>query len=192
MTGLHQLSPGCLWKITVFILGKRSVFEHKSVRFNPQCSVNGPSMDPNIAKMIERSRARSSAKKGPRPVESSASKLSPRKFNIEVEQPRSPLKPRNYDAVPEGSRSPSKKGLEIPDSPSDTIKRLLKRESLETSVKDLLARWEEIDFIFKYLATIVMIITPTLPPRRSRINLLYYRRHNEILLNQPFRVKNNV
>ena len=101
-------------------------------------------MDPNVAKMIERSRNRTSAKKASRIANEQpprAGKLSPRKIDI-VSEERSPLKPRNFDGIRSGgggSKSP-KKMAEIPDSPSDTIKRILSRESLETNVQDLLAR----------------------------------------------------
>ena len=94
-------------------------------------------MDPNVQKMIERSRARSSAKKGGTRIDPMG-KLSPRKISIDTE-PRNPLKPRNFDGLSPIKGSPKK--AELPASPSDTIKRLLSRESLETSVKDLLARY---------------------------------------------------
>ena len=93
-------------------------------------------MDPNIQKMIERSRARSSAKKGGARVDPMG-QLSPKKISIDVE-PRSPLKPRNFEGLSPMKMSAQK--AEIPASPSDTIKRILSRESLETSVKDLLSR----------------------------------------------------
>ena len=96
-------------------------------------------MDPNVAKMIEKSRSRSSAKKASRMAEPRTGKLSPRKIDIVPEERRSPLKPKNFDGL-RTAGSPKKKIVEIPDSPSDTIKRILSRESLETNVKDLLAR----------------------------------------------------
>ena len=113
-------------------------------------------MDPNVAKMIERSRARTSAKKGAskasageNTAEQIAMKtLSPqRKVPINVEK-RSPLKPRNFEDASSSSSlsSPSKarkKEVEVTDSPSDTIKRMLSRDSLETSVQELLSRLEE-------------------------------------------------
>ena len=115
-------------------------------------------MDPNVAKMIERSRARTSAKKGASKASASAGEntaeqiamktLSPqRKVPINVEK-RSPLKPRNFEDASSSSSlsSPSKarkKEVEVTDSPSDTIKRMLSRDSLETSVQELLSRLEE-------------------------------------------------
>ena len=105
-------------------------------------------MDPHVAKMIERSRARSSAKKGsstaPATTENheqiAMKTLSPRKVPINVEN-RSPLKQRNFESS-SNNLSPKKKAAELTDSPSDTIRRMLSRDSLETSVQELLTRLE--------------------------------------------------
>ena len=83
-------------------------------------------MDPNIAKIIS-SRVRRN-----QPLTSSD--------ETTAAPQRSPLKQRNFDSatVTRGSGSPvkssPKKNL-VTDSPSDTIKRILSRESLETNVK---------------------------------------------------------
>ena len=83
-------------------------------------------MDPNIAKIIS-SRVRRN-----QPLTTGG--------ETTATPQRSPLKQRNFDSatVTRGSRSPvkssPKKNL-VTDSPSDTIKRILSRESLETNVK---------------------------------------------------------
>ena len=83
-------------------------------------------MDPNIAKIIS-SRVRRN-----QPLTTGG--------ETTATPQRSPLKQRNFDSatVTRGSGSPvkssPKKNL-VTDSPSDTIKRILSRESLETNVK---------------------------------------------------------
>ena len=91
-------------------------------------------MDPGIAKLLERTKARRGELK-----EFSADR-SP--LPSEKERDRSPLKPINraFDNSPYKSTSPIKKSprkvnVEVEDSPSNTIKRLLSRESLENNVK---------------------------------------------------------
>ena len=83
-------------------------------------------MDPNIAKIIS-SRVR---KNQPLNTGGGETTATPQ---------RSPLKQRNFDSatVTRGEspvKSSPKKTL-VADSPSDTIKRILSRESLETNVK---------------------------------------------------------
>ncbi len=82
-------------------------------------------MDPNIAKIIS-SRVRRN-----QPLNSGG--------ETTATPQRSPLKQRNFDSatVTRGGspvKSSPKKNL-VTDSPSDTIKRILSRESLETNVK---------------------------------------------------------
>ena len=89
-------------------------------------SKQGVSMDPNIAKIIS-SRVR---KNQPLNTGGGETTATPQ---------RSPLKQRNFDSatVTRGGspvKSSPKKTL-VADSPSDTIKRILSRESLETNVK---------------------------------------------------------
>ena len=88
-------------------------------------------MDPNIAKIIS-----SRMRKNPPLVAAaeSAAQSTPSQ--------RSPLKPRNFDSVVSRSSPVKSPRKEIPDSPSDTIKRLLSRESLESNVK--------VRFIYNY------------------------------------------
>jgi len=90
-------------------------------------------MDPGIAKLIERTRARRGELK----------ELSTESSPLPSERDRSPLKQRNRqeDSPVKASNSPVKnKKVSFPDSPSDTVKRLLSRESLETNVADLMSR----------------------------------------------------
>ena len=82
-------------------------------------------MDPGIAKLLQKSRARRqelrdfSCDKSPLPSEKN--------------RERSPLKRLN--------KSPTRKvDIVVEDSPSNTVKRMLSRESLENNVKDLLSR----------------------------------------------------
>ena len=102
-------------------------------------------MDPNVAKIIERTRARrAGAGGGETPLKLGG-----------VERERSPLKPRNFEpATPAAGGSPRKfvgggsplrkvGGLEsdaAAASPSDTVKRLLAGEDVETSVRQLISR----------------------------------------------------
>ena len=112
-------------------------------------------MDPNVRQIIERSRTRYGDKKAAGvasvkdpPTGGLANRRSPKKISIDVEQSstrRSPLKPKNFDTnnVATSQFSP-KKGPAMDNiatpSPSDTIKKILSRESLETSVHELLNR----------------------------------------------------
>jgi hypothetical protein len=113
-------------------------------------------MDPNIAKIIERTRAR-------RPFVGKSGGETPLK-TLDAERERSPLKQRNFDQVPisrespgKAGGSPQKTGLEarIADSPSDTVKRLLAGKDMETSVKELIARlvafWLYIFFLVQFI-----------------------------------------
>jgi hypothetical protein len=96
-------------------------------------------MDPNIAKIIERTRARrAAAGTGETPLKIGG-----------AERERSPLKPRNFEPLPPSANgSPRKVGggggsprkAEIPDSPSDTVKRLLAGEDIGSSVRELISR----------------------------------------------------
>ena len=94
-------------------------------------------MDPNIAKIIERTRARrAAAGTGETPLKIGG-----------AERERSPLKPRNFEPLPGANGSPRKIGgggsprkAEIPDSPSDTVKRLLAGEDIGSSVRELISR----------------------------------------------------
>jgi hypothetical protein len=95
-------------------------------------------MDPNIAKIIERTRARrAAAGTGETPLKIGG-----------AERERSPLKPRNFEPLlPGANASPRKVGgggsprkAEIPDSPSDTVKRLLAGEDMGSSVRELISR----------------------------------------------------
>ena len=82
-------------------------------------------MDPNIAKIIS-----SRTRKNP-PIVAAAESAA-----LSTPSHRSPLKPRNFEAsVTRTSPVKSPRKDVAADSPSDTIKRLLKRESLETNVK---------------------------------------------------------
>jgi len=91
-------------------------------------------MDPGIAKLIERTRARRgelaelSSDRSPLPSEARQRDRSPLKQTRSPSKLSSPLKSRNVDITVEDS--PSKK----------EVKRILSRESLETSVKDLISR----------------------------------------------------
>lgn len=99
-------------------------------------------MDPNIARLLERTQARRTELRG-----GSSSDCSP----LPSERQRSPLKDRNMKS-PSRLRSPAKSSVEIPvthspaksqvseESPSNTIRRLLARESLEKDVQDLITR----------------------------------------------------
>ena len=101
-------------------------------------------MDPNVAKLIERTRARRgdlkefSTDRSPLPSEKTGGRLS--------ERDRSPLKQLNTRPVSPRKSSPLKRSpvrkveIEVEDSPSNTIKRLLSRESLENNVKELISR----------------------------------------------------
>jgi len=86
-------------------------------------------MDPGIAKLIERTRARRGELK----------ELSTESSPLPSERDRSPLKQRQLQ---ESNISPvrGKKAVELGESPSNTVKRLLSRESLENSVTDLISR----------------------------------------------------
>ena len=85
-------------------------------------------MDPGIAKLLQKSRAR---RQELRDFSSDKSPLPSEKV-----RERSPLKQLN--------RSPIRKvdidNIVVEDSPSNTVKRMLSRESLENNVKDLLSR----------------------------------------------------
>jgi len=90
-------------------------------------------MDPGIAKLIERTRARRGELK----------ELSTESSPLPSERDRSPLKQRNSqeESPVRANKSPAKgKKVEFGDSPSDTVKRLLSRESLENNVADLITR----------------------------------------------------
>jgi len=91
-------------------------------------------MDPGIAELIERTRARRGELK----------ELSTESSPLPSERDRSPLKQRNRqeDSSPvRAVGSPGKtKITQLSDSPSNTVKRLLKRESLENNVADLIQR----------------------------------------------------
>jgi hypothetical protein len=98
-------------------------------------------MDPNIAKIIERTRARrpfvgGGGGTGETPLKTAAGGPG--------ERERSPLKPRNFDTP--GSGSPRKShlisggGSPQKASPSDTVKRLLSGEDVATSVRELISR----------------------------------------------------
>ena len=82
-------------------------------------------MDPGIAKLLQKSRARRQE------LKDFSSDRSP--LPSEKVRERSPLKQVNRNV------SPSKK-VEVEDSPSDTIKRMLSRRSVETKVGELLSR----------------------------------------------------
>ena len=81
-------------------------------------------MDPGIAKLLQKSRAR---RQELRDFSSDKSPLPSEKV-----RERSPLKQLN--------KSPIRKVEIVEDSPSNTVKRMLSRESLENNVKDLLSR----------------------------------------------------
>merc|ERR1719312_317247 len=82
-------------------------------------------MDPGIAKLLQKSRAR---RQELRDFSSDKSPLPSEKV-----RERSPLKQLN--------KSPIRKvDIAVEDSPSNTVKRMLSRESLENNVKDLLSR----------------------------------------------------
>jgi len=88
-------------------------------------------MDPGIAKLIERTRARRGELK----------ELSTESSPLPSERDRSPLKQRQVqDNTPlRANKSPAKsKNVDFEESPSNTVKRLLSRESLENSVTDLI------------------------------------------------------
>lgn len=90
-------------------------------------------MDPGIAKLIERTRARRGELK----------ELSTESSPLPSERDRSPLKQRNKqeDSPVKGNNSPAKsKKVEFGESPSNKVKRLLSRESLENNVADLITR----------------------------------------------------
>merc|ERR1712098_557405 len=87
--------------------------------------------DPGIAKLIERTRARRGELK----------ELSTESSPLPSERDRSPLKQRQVQENTPLRGSPSKgKKVEIEESPSNTVKRLLSRESLENNVNDLINR----------------------------------------------------
>ena len=102
-------------------------------------------MDPNVAKLIERSRARRgdlkefSTDRSPLPSEKTVGRS---------ERDRSPLKQVNTRFSPSKSttKSPLKKSpvrkveIEVEESPSNTIRKILSRESLENNVKELISR----------------------------------------------------
>ena len=103
-------------------------------------------MDPNVAKLIERSRARRGDLKD---FSSDRSPLPSEKKAERSERDRSPLKQINaaQASSPRKStaqspmKSPVRKiEIEVEDSPSNTIRRILSRESLETNVRELIAR----------------------------------------------------
>jgi hypothetical protein len=104
-------------------------------------------MDPNIAKIIERTRARRPFVGGG----GSGTGETPLKTAVggTGERERSPLKPRNFDNTPSsggvGSGSPRKSNLlggsPHKASPSDTVKRLLAGEDVATSVRELISRY---------------------------------------------------
>jgi len=88
-------------------------------------------MDPGIAKLIERTRARRGELK----------ELSTESSPLPSERDRSPLKQRQVQENTPLRGSPAKgKKVEIEESPSNTVKRLLSRESLENNVTDLINR----------------------------------------------------
>ena len=96
-------------------------------------------MDPGVAKLLERSRARRGE------LKEFSSDRSP--LPSEKTRDRSPLKQINRAAESSSShsaRSPRKtspvKNVDVEDSPSNTIKRILSRESLENNVRDLISR----------------------------------------------------
>jgi len=95
-------------------------------------------MDPNIAKIIERTRARRAAGGG-------GGGETPLRLGG-AERERSPLKPRNFEPLPASSGSPRKgtgvspRKSEIPGSPSDTVKRLLAGDDIGSSVRELISR----------------------------------------------------
>ena len=103
-------------------------------------------MDPNVAKLIERSRARRGDLKD---FSSDRSPLPSEKKTERSERDRSPLKQINAarassprKSTPQSPlKSPVRKiEIEVEDSPSNTIRRILSRESLETNVRELIAR----------------------------------------------------
>eukprot|EP00092_Neocalanus_flemingeri_P040288 GFUD01043883.1.p1 GENE.GFUD01043883.1~~GFUD01043883.1.p1 ORF type:complete len:1410 (-),score=481.54 GFUD01043883.1:150-4379(-) len=85
-------------------------------------------MDPGVAKLLERTKARRGELK----------ELSTESSPLPSERDRSPLKQRNRE---EDGVFRSNKKVDFEDSPSkQTVKRLLKRESLENNVADLMSR----------------------------------------------------
>ena len=94
-------------------------------------------MDPNIAKIIERTRARRPFVGGGEstPLKTAAGGTG--------ERERSPLKPRNFDPFLVGGPSPRKAGSPLKASvasPSDTVKRLLSGDGGAASVRELISR----------------------------------------------------
>ena len=103
-------------------------------------------MDPNVAKLIERSQAR---RGGLKDFSSDRSPLPSEKKAERGQRDRSPLKQINAtrassptkSTVQSPLKSPVRKiEIEVEDSPSNTIRRILSRESLETNVRELIAR----------------------------------------------------
>lgn len=95
-------------------------------------------MDPGVAKLLERTRARRgelkefSSDRSPLPSEKTRDRSPLKQVNrtVETSPYKSPLK----------SKSPRKAEAQGEDSPSNTIKRILSRESLENNVKELISR----------------------------------------------------
>ena len=95
-------------------------------------------MDPGVAKLLERTRARRgelkefSSDRSPLPSEKDRDRSPLKQINRAVDN--SPLKSSPV------KKSPRKIDINVEESPSNTIKRLLSRESLENNVKDLISR----------------------------------------------------